>query len=331
MKFEDIDFILGLSTGWHCSNNGVVGLICEDTSSYYELAEYYDEKQQTYLHLFNKAHEEGFYELGTALLTLYLLYRTISLKGRHNTSPVFVGAINKALDAPGSKIMKHTLEFIVDSIGKHFSDDPVARTSAMIFQQFLPQRAEVKVLQGGVKSSRGAEEVSEFLIRKLGNERWTKLAKNSQDCLVSAEIQWKNSAVEFGFGIKDWSGLITTYCKAIEGELVDRLNDFFVSAEYDTYLAAKGLKRPAKSTAGWLLKELRLYNDMPQELQSLLNQSRIKLAGENDLVNRLYDIVQNYRNVSAHHDAVPMKRFAEFKEKLFQSGLLKKFIDAFVE
>lgn len=42
-------------------------------------------------------------------------------------------------------------------------------------------------------------------------------------------------------------------------------------------------------------------------------------------------VVQNYRNISSHHSAVSMKQYAEFKEKLLQSGLLGKFIDAFAE
>ncbi len=309
------------------------GMSEERHASYYAQAEFYNNRQEIYLQLFAQAHAEGLYELGTSLLSLYLFYRAVYMKGRLNFSSEMVEAINKALVLPGARTLRHTLKFAVESVERYFSADPIANCSALILRQFLPQGAVFKVLPGGVGQegaiSRGGNEVESFLVAELGESRWGKLSENSRSCLVSAELQWKLNAHEFGFGIKDWSGLITTYCKAIEGELVDRLSDFFDSNEYESYLADKNLKRPTKATAGWLLKELRSFEHLPENLQELLNNSRIHIACDKDIVNRLYDVVQNYRNISAHHSAVSMKQFADFKEKMFQSGLLHRFIDAF--
>jgi hypothetical protein len=122
------------------------------------------------------------------------------------------------------------------------------------FRQYISKPAELHVIEGTAKSPfrrvNYEAEIKAFFENELGSKRWNKQSENSRSCLVSAELQWRNSAVEFGFGIKDWSGLITTYCKAIVGELVERLMEFYVSDEYEVHLTGKGLKRPAKATAG---------------------------------------------------------------------------------
>jgi len=331
---QNADLLVMLSEG---DFNSILCLFPDDDNheTHQQRCYVLEKAQRYYITLLNKALEEGVPELGVALLSIYVLLRTIIEKGRFANLPELMLAIEKALLLPGSKTLKHTLSFTVDSIDKYFGNDPIATCSAAYFRPYLTKQAELHTIEGGSKEPFGIRQsekyIREFFETELGVERWEKLSQNSQKCLVSAELQWRNSAIEFGFGIKDWSGLITTYCKAIEGELVGRLHDFFVSPEYEAHLGAKGLKRPAKPTAGWLLKELKSYEQMTPELLAVLNTSKIRLAGDNDLINRLYDIVQNYRNISAHHDAVSMKRYAEFKEKMFQSGLLQRFIDAFVE
>jgi len=67
---------------------------------------------------------------------------------------------------------------------------------------------------------------------------------------------------------------------------------------------------------------------MPETVKATVIQSGTTLHEDIGLINSLYDLVQNYRNMAAHTDAVSMKRFAEFKEKLFQERVLHRFIDA---
>ncbi len=329
---EQIDLLQLLADGE--LSYGFLNLLNEKKdSSPLEQIQFYDEKQSLYLQLFGKAHAEGLYELGTALLSLYLLYRAVILKGRLNLSPDMLEAINKALALPGAKVLKHTMAIAIESVEKYFPTDPIACCSAMILRQFIPQGAQLTVLPGkaGQEGARisGAEETKAFFMRELGADRWEQLSEKSQLSLVSAELQWKNSAHDFGFGITDWSGLIMSYCKAIEVELVDRLANFYASSELGAYLTDKGENRPAKATPGWLLKELKSYDAMPEPLQAILKSARIQLVGNINLIRDLNDIFQNYRNRSAHHDPVSMKSFADFKGKMFQSGLLHQFIDAF--
>lgn len=327
---ENSDFLVMLT---EANYDTILCLFPGHVKPYQQRCDDLDKAQKYYLTLFDKALEEGLPEFAVSLLSIYIFLRAISEQCHFGNLPDLMPAIDRAIALPGSKTLKHTLAFVVDSVDTYLSDDPIAACSAAYFRPYIPKQADLHVIEGAGKSAFRLEssesDVKTFLENELGRDRWHSLSENSRSCLVSAELQWRNNASVFGFAIKDWSDLITTYCKAIEGELVARLDDFFNCGEYEAYLSAKGLKRPAKATAGWLLKELKSYDAMPPSLQELLSNSRIRLAGNNDLINRLYDIVQNYRNISAHHDAVPMKRFAEFKEKMFQSGLLHKFIDAF--
>lgn len=302
--------------------------------SYTEQVEFYNERQSLYLQLVTKANAVGLYELGTALLSIYLLHRMFFFKCRLNLSSDMLKALSKALESPGSRTLKLTLELAVASAEEYFSADPVASSSALVLRQFVPQGAQLKVFPGKIgqdgTATDGAKQVRDRLQGYLGAERWNKLSENSRNFLISAELQWCNNYREFCFGINDWSGLITTYCKAVEGELVDRLADFYACSEYEAYLMdKKGLKRPAKATAGWLLKELKSYESMPKQLQGRLNSAKIRIAGDTNLVNRLYEIFQKYRNISAHHDAVSSNLYSEFRGKLFEGGLLIRFIDAF--
>lgn len=322
----NIDLSLLLSTG--SSFYGNFYLIPDaDDYTYFNHSDYLNERQKTYLAAFDKSVSEGFSELGVSLLSLYIISRAMYMKGRFGQLPELLPSIRQSLALSGAPIIKHTLATVVEVVEKYFSDDPIAMCSARIFKQILPQVVGLHVLGGGQGRQNSKSEVQSFLQGELGKERWDKLSGDSQDCLLSAELQWKNSAIEFGFGIKDWSGLIVTYSKVVEGELVERLNGFFVSDEYATYLQERKITRQEKPTAGCLLQVLKDFDKLPQYLQEMISNSRIMLASNPKLVNRLIDLVVNYRNKSAHSGAVGMKRFAGFKEELFQKRLLHDFID----
>jgi hypothetical protein len=326
---EQLDLLLMLTDGIDVS---ILDMEPYESQSYQQRCDQLDDAQHFYICAFNKAIEEGLPEFAVALLSLYIFLRTLMEKGRLGNLPDLMPAIERALTLPGAKILKHTLAFMVDSVDKYFSSDPVAVCSASYFRVHLPKSAEVHVIDGGaITSFRQANNeagIKIFFENELGSDRWNRLSENSRKCLVSAELLWRVSAHEFGFGIKDWSGLINTYCKPIEGELVERLKAFYFSSEYATFLDERGQKRSAKPTAGWLLKELKSFSTMPAFLQDALRQSGTRLHEDTKLLNDLYDLVQNYRNIAAHPDAVSMTRFADFKKKLFQEKGLQRFIDA---
>jgi len=327
---DNIDLSLLLVNGMN--HYGCLSIVDDEKNSYFDRASFFNYKQHAYLAAFRKSVAEGLNELGVALLSLYIFSRGLIMKGRFGQLPDLLTAVERALTLPGSKIIKHTIAFVVEATEEYFRDDPLAMASALHFRNLLPQQAELHVLPGGRKEGIGRQwreqEIWEFFEGNLGPARWGKISENSRACLVSAELQWRNSAVEFGFGIKDWSGLVTTYCKPLEGELLDHLGKFYLSDAYAGYLEDRKLKRPAKPTAGWLLKELKSYSSMPEPVQEAINKTGVKLHEDMRLVNALYDLFQNYRNIAAHPDAVSMSRFAEFKRKLFQERVLHLFIDA---
>lgn len=334
LPIEDCDVLLLLAGGYY--EHAVISCGCFDHRlSALEKTECLNKVQHYYLVVYNKLLQEALPELAVAMLTNYLYLRCFWAKGRFGSMPELMPAVCQALSLPGAKVLKHAITLIVKFTEDQFSDDPIAAGSVAYFRPYISQAAELHLLEGGTKKTlvrkSSESEVLSSYEEMLGTERWHKLSLDSQNCLVSAELLWRNSAVEFGFGIKDWSGYITTCCKAIEGELVERLRDFFESQEYDLYLAGKGFTKPTKPTAGWLLKELKFYEQMPPELKAVLDATKIQLIEKKELVGHLLDIVNNYRNVAAHPAITSARRFAEFKEKLFQGGLLQRFIDAFVE
>jgi hypothetical protein len=104
---------------------------------------------------------------------------------------------------------------VTNNAEKYFPNDPGVKYLVRLFRQFLPQGADLLVLPGGKiqeggKLIRSEEDAHSKLTESLGMERWNKLSKNSQNCLILAEIQWNNNALDFGFSIMEWSGLIAT-------------------------------------------------------------------------------------------------------------------------
>lgn len=280
---------------------------------------------------YHKAVEEGLYELGAALLSFYLVARTFICKGNLGNLAEIVQLIDKAIVLPGSACLKTTLGHINYLIMKYYPNEQLPQLANKVISQYLPLKAKLHVLKGGKASEElrySEPDVTALLIRELGVDRWEKLSQTSQQLIISAEMLWKNSAVEFGFGIKDWSGIITPYCKAIEYELVERLKEFYYSEEYFNYLKGKGQNRGANPTAGGLLYEIKAFKILPEGLQQYLIRSNLKLWEDQKLTIKLIDIMTNYRNKAAHKDIVGMKVYTEFKEKLFNDRILHTFIDS---
>lgn len=297
--------------------------------SFHELCDFYNSQREIYFILVQKSYSEGRYDLGTALLSLYLLYRSIFLSGDIGPTPDTVQIVSTALSNPGNKILKQTISIIVNTIDEHFAHDPVSMSSADVLRQHLPKSAKLYRIENyREKQVSGPDVITNFKCI-LDISRWDKLSKSSQECLISAELQWRNNAIEFAFGIKDWSGLVITYFKAIERELVDRFKSFYTSTTYLRYLTSREMTCPQKATAGWLLKELRNYQSWPQELKDNLSTARINLHNNPRLVNNLYDLCQNYRNVAAHPDPLDMVKFTRFKKILFEDRVIHDFIDSF--
>jgi len=293
--------------------------------TYFDKMSFYNNLQDIYITLFNKAVKEGHTELGISLLSLYILRRSFVTKARFGDMPALVSVIEEAMKLNGAKILRHTLNLICDIIKLHYSDDKVSASTLMHFERFIVTEPKLHVLQGGKED----KDVQAKLEKELGMVRWNKLTPESRKTLVSAEYLWRNSAMEFGFGIQDLSGIISPFCKVFEIELVQKLKPFYMAEEYKEYQVAKGQKKDGKPTGGSLLYEVKSYHNLPEHLQKLLSDCPIKLVGNKELVLGLIDIVTNYRNKSTHTEIMEMKRFFEFREKIFEKKLLHSFIDAF--
>lgn len=291
----------------------------------------YDDKEVAYLILFEKAVNEGFPELGNALVSLYLIARAFCCRCRFVPDNKLYSVIATGLSLPGASVLKKTLEIIVSWVDDYLASDTAAMLSGRFFKQFLPQKASLYAIQGGGKEpeKRPAEEVDveAFLVNQLGLERWMKLCDESKNQLKTAQTLWRKGFVEFGFGITDCSGLISNYNKVIEKEVVDRLETFYFSPQYQSFFYQKTGKKPDKKpTMGTLVRELLDYQKLPADLRKLMDDSRLTVHHNRDLVKDLQKIVA-FRNQSAHKDQFDIVEFSKFKKIYFQDRLIHRFID----
>jgi hypothetical protein len=292
----------------------------------------FNSKQAVYLVLFDKALEEGFFELANALISLYLMARALFCQCRFPVSKELQRAISTGLSLPGFRTLKHTLETIIGWSEKYFPSEPLAKLSVKIFKQFLPKQASLHLInnQGPTESKKNSaieKEVEASFVEQLGQERWNKLSGESKRQLKSAEVLWRRCYADFGFGVQDWSGLVNNYCKVIEKELTDKLCVFYASEEYKVFYETRNHKAiPRHPTTGLLLKELQYYEKLPIGLQELLNNSSQSIHKDKKLSSQLQKLV-DFRNQAAHKEEFDMVKYAEFKKLYFSEKVIHRFID----
>jgi len=291
----------------------------------------YEDKETAYLVLFEKAVNDGFPELANALISLYLIARAFYCRCTFSPDNRLYTTILNGLSLPGAKVLKRTLEIIVTWVDDYLTSEPTAMLSYRFFKQFLPQQAILHLLHGeGKESNKQTAEhvdIEAFYVSQLGLDRWAKLCDESKDQLKTAELLWRKCYAEFGFGITDCSGLITNFSKVIEKELVDRLETFYYSPQYQTFFEEKVGKKPDKKPSiGILVRELLDYQKLPQNLRKIMDDSRLTVQHNRDLVRELQKI-GTFRNQAAHKDEFNIVKFSEFKKIYFQDRLIHRFID----
>lgn len=305
--------------------------LCPESEDPQAIQGEFNDKQCIYIRLFDACLEEGLPELGNAFLSLYLFARGIACQGRFPMGGKLDEAIKTGLSLPGARTLKHTIAAVVDETGRNFSSDVMASLSARYLKQYVPQKAQLYALDGSQeirtrRASASEEEIMQFFAEKLGEHRWVKLCLESQEHMVSAEVSYRKTSAEFGFGIKDCSGFTIHYCKVLEKELADRLRPFYYSKSYLTFLTDQNTERPKNPTFGWLLTLLKLYSTFTPELQQLLDDSRLQIHHNSELLKDLQEILA-LRNKAAHQH-FDMIQHAQFKKILFQKEVLHRFIDA---
>lgn len=289
--------------------------------------------QDMYILIFNKAIEDGFYELANSILALYLLGRAIFCAGRFVMGGSLEVAITNGLSLPGNNILKHTLFVLIERLHNDFASDPVATLSLQYLKQFVPQQAKLHVIGGGnnperhKRSETSSVDVKDFLLAELGEDRWNKLSADSQNHLISAEILWRKTYAELGFGIKDCSGLISNCNKVMEKELVDRLSKFYFSEQYIEFVR-RVIKTEIKGepTLGWLVQMLSNYDRLSPELKQMLQSCSVNIQHDSDLLAKLQKLCR-HRNTASHKDQYDMVKVVEFRKIYYQDRTIHKFID----
>ncbi len=326
-NYDDMDLTLLLSFGEYVSGPLILFDTGADDSPLTKKREY-EFKQYVYLLLFRKAVAEGLPEFGNALLSFYLISLGAYTHGRMTSLATLEPILREALALPGSAILKHTLKIIVEMIEETNAKDPAALLVAKVFSQYLPSGPNLHVLDAPKPKPVDDSSVERSLRENLGGGRWDKLSEQSKEYLTSAELNWIRCAPDFGAGMKDWSGAISGYCKVLEKELVDRLAPIFENKAYGDYLQSIGEKPTFQPTLGSCTKVLKRFVKLPRSVQALIQRSGMTIFDNKRLLGDLVDITQNYRNVASHKDPLDMVRYAKFRKKYFEDGLIQDFIDS---
>lgn len=333
-NLKNIDFTIVLSLARYADTYNFLTRYSdwvEEEATFQEFQDEYHEKEELYFNLFHKAKLEGFPELANALLSLYLFGRLICCKGRMGNSKELQGILDDALSMPGRQIVHKTISFIVTQIENYFNADPLATLSLLVLRSYAQQETSLHLLPRKGKSAapkkQSDDENKTRLIQELGEDEWRKLSNESQSFLLSAQILWHNSHMEFGFGLKDWSGLVGYYFKAIEKELCDRLKEFCSRPEYINFCREKGWREPEKKlTLGYVVKLLLDYQQCPENLQKYLYETKLTTYKNKNLLKELRTLTFEHRNLAAHAAPYNMTQYSKLLCKLFDEGMLKTLI-----
>lgn len=284
-----------------------------------------DLAERNWMILFYKAIAEGFPELANALFSICLLNMAYFSGGALRPSQWLTDAIVNGLQMPGSTRLKKSIELIIGWV--EGNKDPARQLIQRYLKQFLPEIASFHVLPSRTRKRDEEKTVERFLSEQLGENRWMKLAESSRHFFISAETTWRKCAVEFGFGIKDWSGFVNPFCKAIENELVGALKGVYLSPLFLDDFKRRTSSEFGKPTMGKLVTALLKYESYPEDIRAVIDGCCATLPPNKPLLYRLKKLM-DMRNQASHKDEFNMARFSEFKMILFDQRTIHEFIDA---
>jgi len=333
IPIEEVNLTIALSEGLYDLDSDINlfpdrGCAPPDTTKYWFDA--YEKKKKVYFNLYRKAKNEGLPEFANALLSLYLMGRSIFCQCRMGNMVELKVLLDEATSIPGSMIVEHTIQTIISYIDEYFPLDPVAKMSGIALQNFIPKMASLYPLPTKKEDSQGeiglAKKNEVKLIDELGEVCWNKLSEDSKKYLVGAQVQFERNAADLCFGIKDLSSFVLPYFKTIEKELIDRLEEFHKSQEYSDYCITVKRPKPFKPDLGWALNVLKDHKRFPEECRQKLYQAKLNTYETEKLVWVLKGLKDKDRNLSAHKDPYPMIKYSELMQSLFDDKILVKFI-----
>jgi len=319
LDFNEIDITIALIAGYR-DYDFLNALDIEGNDDIYDF-------NYKYTSLFKNINEEGMCDLSCALYSVYLLSITLSTCFRLINLKYIKNTIEHGLSVCGSRSLYKTISIIYNHIKNSNHDENLNQSHKIIEIYFENLLNKYKSIDKDIdiKKYRNNKNCENEIIEIITPERWIKLSPQSKKYLSEATFQWNVNAIYYGSGINEWSGLVVLYCKVIENELLLKYSNVFNNTEFKNYCLGNNIKIGDKMTGGNVCYFLRKYKKMPEEIKIIFDKTNSTIHCNKELINDIYDLIQNYRNVAAHNDPLGIVKFAEFRVNFFKT--VNKFID----
>lgn len=165
------------------------------------------------------------------------------------------------------------------------------------------------------------------LIQDVGKENWLKIFPQTIRQLVDAETQWSALHRQIGKGYQDFGSFANAYVKAIECELLARLDVVFTGAAYQEYYRDKNNRAPDRhTTLGPMLHTLKDFDLLPDNLKAAIEGAGLRVHEDKQLIKDLLDATY-LRNKGSHPAPFTEKHLLELRKLMFEKGLLRRLFD----
>jgi hypothetical protein len=162
-----------------------------------------------------------------------------------------------------------------------------------------------------------SKEAEDIMTKFVGKNLFNRLSEQSRKELIEHERLFRQYYYREDEQLEQWGGIALPPFKVIETEMTSRLK----------YYDEKG-KPP---TLGNIIGEFKQFSNGKQStLGELVDKIFPSLIDEKKHINKLFSLIQGYRNPAAHPSDYPSEKIKKLREKLFDEGLLRNILELVV-
>lgn len=265
---------------------------------------------------------EGWYEVGTACLALFLVTQPLRCAGRLYADWSRLGPmLLETSQLPGGHRVKVAVSFAM-----HYCKEKNGDTLDVLALHGWSDTEQGKPIIGQPSQAElniDRRQIEKDLKKDVGTENWLKIRPETIVQLVDAEALWTAIHREVGRGQQDFGSIANAFVKALEGELGHHLGPILGSPTYQSW---KG-SFDKNVTLGPMLHLFRKFSTLPEELSALVEATGVSIQTKPKLIQQLL-MANELRNKGSHPGPFSDADLSKLRSLLFENGLLRQFLDA---